>query len=81
MRTIIALLMLVGLTSCVAKSDAPVREETGTTVYRSKSGSSLKALEFTYKGHSYIWFHRDGGWDGANGMVHNPDCPCHNKAN
>lgn len=35
------------------------------------------AAEFTYKGHSYIWFHNNnGGWDG---IVHNPDCKCNKK--
>ena len=36
--------------------------------------------EFTYKGHSYIWFHNNnGGWDGNDGIVHNPDCKCNKK--
>lgn len=25
---------------------------------------SVTAAEFTYRGHSYIWFHHPGGWDG-----------------
>lgn len=39
-------------------------------------GEVVKAFEFEYKGHSYIWFHRRGGWDG---IVHNPDCRCNKK--
>lgn len=35
--------------------------------------------EFTYRGHSYIWFHHPGGWDGNDGIVHNPDCKCSKK--
>lgn len=34
---------------------------------------SVTAAEFTYKGHSYIWFHNN------NGIVHNPDCKCNKK--
>lgn len=26
--------------------------------------SEAFAAEFTYRGHSYIWFHHPGGWDG-----------------
>lgn len=37
---------------------------------------SVTAAEFTYRGHSYIWFHHPGGWDG---IVHNPDCKCNKK--
>lgn len=36
----------------------------------------VTAAEFTYRGHSYIWFHHPGGWDG---IVHNPDCKCNKK--
>lgn len=39
----------------------------------------LAAAEFTYRGHSYIWFHHPGGWDGNDGIVHNPDCKCSKK--
>ena len=40
---------------------------------------SVTAAEFTYRGHSYIWFHHPGGWDGNDGIVHNPDCECNKK--
>lgn len=40
---------------------------------------ALVAAEFTYRGHSYIWFHHPGGWDGNDGIVHNPDCKCSKK--
>lgn len=41
---------------------------------------NVTAAEFTYKGHSYIWFHNNnGGWDGNDGIVHNPDCKCNKK--
>lgn len=40
---------------------------------------AFTAAEFTYRGHSYIWFHHPGGWDGNDGIVHNPDCKCSKK--
>ena len=40
---------------------------------------AFAAAEFTYRGHSYIWFHHPGGWDGNDGIVHNPDCECNKK--
>lgn len=30
---------------------------------------SVTAAEFTYRGHSYIWFHHPGGWDGNDGII------------
>lgn len=55
------LLMLVGLCSCVNRG--PVATITTVT-------------EFTYKGHSYIWFSKSSG---QSGIVHNPDCRCNKK--
>ena len=78
MRSILILFALV-LTSCT-------RVEPKMTVISNKEkfaiedfAESVTAAEFTYKGHSYIWFHRPGGWDGNDGIVHNPDCKCNKK--
>ena len=75
MRYILMLFVLV-LTSCT-------RVEPKMTVISNKEkfvienfAKSVTAAEFTYKGHSYIWFHHPGGWDG---IVHNPDCECNKK--
>lgn len=64
MRSILILFVLV-LTSCT-------RVEPKMTVISNKEkfvignfAKSVTAAEFTYKGHSYIWFHNNnGGWDG-----------------
>ena len=76
MRSILILFVLV-LTSCT-------RVEPKMTVISNKEkfvienfAKSVTAAEFTYKGHSYIWFHNNnGGWDD---IVHNPDCKCNKK--
>lgn len=75
MKYILMLFVLV-LTSCT-------RVEPKMTVATSKESfiidnfaKSVTAAEFTYRGHSYIWFHHPGGWDG---IVHNPDCKCSKK--
>lgn len=41
------------------------------------SHTTLQQLNLPTKGHSYIWFHSKGGWDGHDGIVHNPDCHCY----
>lgn len=79
MRSILILFVLV-LTSCT-------RVEPKMTVTSNKEkfvienfAKSVTAVEFTYKGHSYIWFHNNNGeWDGNDGLVHNPDCKCNKK--
>lgn len=68
MKVVAMLLMLVGLCSC---TQVPAGTPSIT--------SNPEAFEFEYKGHSYIWFHRRGGWDGNDGIVHNPDCRCNKK--
>ena len=39
------------------------------------------ATRFEYDGHKYILFMRYGNTNYTNqtGVVHDPDCPCHNK--
>ena len=61
MKYLITLLLLI-ITSCTVNKDF---------------ANDVTAAEFTYKGHSYIWFHGKGGWDGHDGIVHNPDCHCY----
>ena len=70
MRSILILFVLV-LTSCT-------RVEPKMTVISNKEkfvienfAKSVTAAEFTYKGHSYIWFHNNNG--------NNPDCKCNKK--
>lgn len=37
---------------------------------------NIKVYKFQYNGHNYIMF-SESKW--ANGVVHDPDCPCQNK--
>jgi hypothetical protein len=39
------------------------------------------AERFEYDGHKYIMFHKlaTTGYHNINGVVHDPDCPCHNN--
>lgn len=55
--------MLVGLCSCVNRGPVATTE----------TGIPMRVTEFTYKGHSYIWFSK------SSGIVHNPDCRCNKK--
>lgn len=78
MKYLITLLLLI-ITSCTVNE-----VETVPTTSRGKFAIEdfaydVTAAEFTYKGHSYIWFHSRGGWDGHDGVVHNPDCKCNKK--
>lgn len=79
MRVVIMLLMLIGLCSCTrVPAGTPSVEINQNVVFKDGSGR-MYATEFTYKNHSYIWFHHSGGWDGNDGIVHNPDCKCSKK--
>lgn len=60
MKVVAMLLMLVGLCSCVNRGPVATTE----------TGIPMRVTEFTYKGHSYIWFSKSSG---QSGMVHNPD--------
>lgn len=68
MKVVAMLLMLVGLCSCVNRG--PVATIT------TEIGIPMRVTEFTYKGHSYIWFSKSSG---RSGIVHNPDCRCNKK--
>lgn len=79
MRVVIMLLMLIGLCSCTrVPAGTPSVEINQNVVFKDGSGR-MYATEFTYKNHSYIWFHHSGGWDGNDGIVHNPNCHCNKK--
>lgn len=76
MKYLITLLLLI-VTSCTVN-----KVETVPTTSKGKFAIKdfaydVTVAEFTYKGHSYIWFHSKGGWDGHDGIVHNPDCHCY----
>lgn len=73
------ILLVLGFASCTRvepRMTAPSNKEKFAI---RDFAESITAAEFTYKGHSYIWFHHPGGWDGNDGIVHNPDCKCNKK--
>jgi len=43
-------------------------------LYDGNWGIGLQVFRFEYGGHKYILF---GGYETKNGIVHDPDCPCH----
>lgn len=46
---------------------------------RTEDGSRILAEKFEFEGHHYIMFlSRNIGYDHITGVVHDPDCPCHN---
>ena len=73
------ILLVLGFASCTGaepRMTAPSNKEKFAIEDFAKS---VTAAEFTYRGHSYISFHHPGGWDGNDGIVHNPDCECNKK--
>lgn len=79
MKVVAMLLMLVGLCSCTQVPAGTPSITSNPEAICTIGGEVVKAFEFEYKGHSYTWFHRRGGWDGNDGIVHNPDCRCNKK--
>lgn len=58
------ILLVLGFASCTGaepRMTAPSNKEKFAIEDFAKS---VTAAEFTYRGHSYIWFHHPGGWDG-----------------
>ena len=66
---LLVLLFLVIVTSCEAPSNIP---EIKTNVGHVR----IKAFDFSYKGHDYIYFKSGSGKTGTGGVVHNPNCIC-----
>lgn len=76
MKYLLMLLML-GFASCTRVEPKMAVTSNKERFIIENFAKSVTAAEFTYKGHSYIWFHNNnGGWDG---IVHNPDCKCNRK--
>lgn len=78
MKKICCGILLLGLMACESPN-APKVRMAYEAIHTDQNGYTLYSQEFSYKGHDYIWFHREGGHDGANGFVHNPECPCYKK--
>lgn len=75
MKYLLMLLML-WFTSCTGAEPRMTAPSNKEKFAIEDFAESVTAAEFTYRGHSYIWFHHPGGWDG---IVHNPDCKCNKK--
>jgi len=72
-KTIILVLTCICLVSCGWRNN---RE----TDVRNLNNIDF-AERFEYDGHKYIMFHQFGStnYTNRNGVVHDPDCPCHNN--
>lgn len=73
---IVMFVVMIGMCSCSRRG-----EIVGNTEYRNR----IVAREFDYNGHHYIEFgrvgrtHSIGSFVYEGGVVHDPNCPCHNK--
>lgn len=70
------ILLVLGFASCTGAEPRMIAPSNKEKFAIEDFAKSVTAAEFTYRGHSYIWFHHPGGWDG---IVHNPDCECNKK--
>jgi hypothetical protein len=66
---LLILLVLVIVTSCGKLPNVP---EIKTSV----GNVNIKAYDFSYKGHDYIYFKSGSGKLGTAGVVHSPNCIC-----
>mgnify|MGYP003475495980 CR=1 FL=1 len=66
---LLILLLLVIVTSCEKPTSVP---EIKTNV----ASVRIKAYDFSYEGHDYIYFKSGSGKYGTGGVVHNPNCIC-----
>ena len=84
MKKILAVVILVlCVVSCsVSMGGSNIQDSNGDCIYvrLRNSGESVKGymrlsiVEFTYKGHQYLWF-RDSNFQSAvGGPMHDPDC-------
>ena len=74
------ILLVLGFASCTGAEPRMTAPSNKEKFAIEDFAESVTAAEFTYRGHSYIWFHHPGGgWDGNDGIVHNPDCKCSKK--
>lgn len=66
MKYLLILLVFASCTGAEPRMTAPSNKEKFAIEDFAKS---VTAAEFTYRGHSYIWFHHPGGWDGNDGII------------
>ena len=68
MRKLFVLFALVAMYSC---GPATIKNKTEQDIFEEYD----RIVHFTYKGHKYIKFEKPYRM----GIVHDPDCACHNK--
>lgn len=77
-----ALALTLGLAGCCDCNDSTKETEIESTdeiLYINVPNDvsfRFQIVDFEYRGHKYILFR---GSETKNGVVHNPDCSCHNK--
>lgn len=73
MKRIVILFVIAVFTLTSCWNDA-------ATTAKTESGSRIFAEKFEFEGHHYImfWSHSIDIYDHCTGVVHDPDCPCHN---
>lgn len=88
MKKILFVLAVLLSVSCTGVHElSPVIEYTLDTgqqhgfIPESLRGKVGRIQEFKYKGHQYIQFDGIASHGGKCGIVHDPDCPCHNGSN
>ena len=72
-KIMILVLTCICLISCGSRHNRETKEK--------KLSNIDYAERFEYDGHKYIIFHQLGStnYTNRNGVVHDPDCPCHQK--
>ena len=79
--------MLLSVSCDRVQELSPVIEYTYDTgrnrgfITESSRGKICRIQEFKYKGHQYIQFDAISSHGGRCGIVHDPDCHCHNGSN
>lgn len=85
-KIIFALAVLLSVSCCGVQKVSPIAVveytlDTGKMegfIPESSRGKIGRIQEFKYKGHQYIQFDAIDSYGGKCGIVHDPDCPCHN---
>ena len=68
MKNLSKLLIVIAVLFCGCNTEEPAIKER----------PNMKVYHFEYNGHKYIEFAHRNGYAGFAGVVHDPDCPCHN---
>lgn len=79
-KIIYIIAMALCLSACYFDSDAQMTEceshREFVNIKVKNWSKTLSVYRYEYDGHKYILF---GDAEGSNGVVHDPDCPCHEQ--